>query len=90
VTDADAFLNANTANWTAIGSNVAGMTASGNATLADVHIWSHAFLNPAPCADFKCRLGRYVWPVVKSAAGLGADANQIRLLTGHPLPVTVR
>ena len=67
----------------------AGMSASGDATLADFHAWSHPFLNPDPCQGFKCDLKRYVWPAVQTVLGLGADANQIRILTGHPLPVTV-
>lgn len=69
--------------------NLQGMTASSNSILADAHVWSHPFLNPEPCLNFRCRLKRYVWPVVQTSLGLGGDLNQIRILAGHPLPVSV-
>ena len=61
-----------------------------SATAADFHVWSSPFLNPKPCTDFKCRFGRTGWPLIKDVLGLGADANQVRILLGNPLPVTLK
>jgi hypothetical protein len=74
---------------TALVAHLAGMSASGDKMLVDLNVWEHPFLNPEPCTTKKCQFGRYIWPVIKTGLGLGADANQVRLLTGHPLPVSV-
>ena len=86
MTDLDARIRA----FAPLETNLTDVVGNVKVITSDFHVWSHPFLNPEPCEDFKCRFKRTGWPLIKDALGLGADANQVRILLGNSLPVTLK
>lgn len=66
------------------------LLASVGATAADFHVYTHPILNPDPCTNAKCRIKRYVWPAVEGVLGLSQGVEDLRVLFGHSIPVTLR
>lgn len=69
-----------TASGAETSQNIAGIT-------SDLHTWSHPYLVPSKCVGFKCKFGRYAWPMIKDLTGIGDGAAAVRQLFEYPIPV---